>query len=80
MCSFNSIESQDEFQAVDLADSYCLSDQYSTIKKIIDPILESLQESEKGKDIAQRLADRHRSSVRYATSFFWQVKIYYNCS
>jgi len=71
------IESQDEFQAVDLADSYHLSDQYSTIKKIIDPILESLRESEKGKDIAQRLADRHRSSVRYATSFFWQVNTHH---
>ena len=75
--SIDESKSQDEFQAVDLPESYRLSSQYSAIKKeVTDPILESLQETEKGKDIAYRLVDRHRSSVRYATSFFWQVKIY----
>ena len=80
MCTliFNPIDdskSQDEFQAVDLPESYRLSDQHSAIKKITEPILESLQESEKGKDVAYRLIDRQRSSVQYATSFFWQVNM-----
>ena len=40
---------QDEFQAVDLLVRYCLLSQYSAIKKVTDPILESLQRLRRGK-------------------------------
>ena len=77
--SIDESKSQDEFQAVDLPESYHLLSQYSAVKKVTDPILESLQETEKGKGICSCLVDRHHSSVRYTTSIFWQVKTYY-CS
>ena len=40
--SIDEYKSQDEFQAVDLPESYCLLSQYFAIKKVTDVILESL--------------------------------------
>ena len=62
---------------VDFNSRYLQSEEYRQLRAVVDPMFDGLQQEEKASGLADHFKNRKQSSIKYATSFFWQVSAKY---
>ena len=64
--------------SVELVESYRKSSEYQSLRKTIDPLLESVREEKRKEGVGRRVAGKVFRHEVYATNFLWQVRILYS--
>ena len=62
---------------VDFTSRYLQSEEYRQLRAKVDPIFDGLQQEEKASGMADRFINKKQNSIKYATSFLWQVSATY---